>query len=364
MKKLLALFLSLILTLCLLSGCDLDITETLTGWAKDISAKLDEEIGTEVSEKQTVRAIPNEDMAGNPITVPTDIRRIVSLEPGVTDMLLRLGLGQKLAGIDTGSAGLSGLPSALNVYDVSALQERLPELLQSSPDILFLTQEAYSVLSLAPNVLESDEDSAEGEEEGEAVMLSPVEQLRAAGVCVACVPEPKTMGEIMKSTLFVGYCFGLYEKSEELVYGIIGAMERIEKIALEVPNVRRVYVELEPNVTVGFGEILNELIGLCGAQNVFLARDNVLRVTDEEVAQANPEIIITCVGDLSLGEGETIHTVGEARMAEISARDGLQDVSAVVSGTLYYLESSLVPGPGIVDAMNEIALMCYPRLYQ
>ena len=366
MKKLLALLLSLALLLTMLAGCNLDLTDTLTKWAKDVSSRLDEEMGTsEVSEKPTVHEIPTADLDGNEISVPASIRRIVSLEPGVTDVLLRLGLGAQIAGIDADSSSLRGLPSALNVYDPAALGGSLGELLQSSPDILFVTRETYSALGVAPEILESDEDAADGESQADtASAASPLEQLRAAGVCVVCVPEPKSMAEIMKMTLFVGYCFGLYDQSEALVYEIIDAMSAIEETAKEVTNTRTVYVELEPYVSVGFGEVLNELLDICGAKNVFLARDNVIRVTTEEVAQANPEIIITCVGDLTLGEGETIHTVGEARMSEISARDGWSDISAVVSGTLYYLESSLIPGPGIVDAMKEIAAMCYPRLYQ
>lgn len=367
MKQLLALFLSLVLLLTLLAGCELDVTDTLTKWAKDISSRLDEEIGvSDVSEKQTVHEIPAEDLDGNAIRVPSDIRRIVSLEPGVTDVLLHLGLSSRIVGVDSKSAALSGLPSALNVYDSATIADSLSEMLPSSPDILFVTRETYSLLSIAPEILESDEDAADGaEEEAQSVesSLSPLEQLQAAGVCVACVPEPKSMTEIMNATLFVGYCFAMYDQSEAIVYEMIDAMSSIQKTASEVTNVRTVYVEQEPYTSVGFGELLNEMIDMCGAKNVFLSRDNVIHVTTEEVVQANPEIIITCVGDLELAEGETIHTVGEARMSEISTRDGWGDISAVVSGTLYYLESSLVPGPSIVDALNEVASMCYPRLY-
>lgn len=362
MKKLLALLLSLVLMLTLMTGCSSDdLMNTLTEWAKGFSDMLEAEDESAYVEKPMVREVPTLDRAGHLIHVPETITRVVSLTPYVTDTLVELGVGTKLQLTDTGSAGFLGVSEEEAILDPEALD--VEAVLAASPQILFCDADTYLALNQAADLLEDDTEAEDDEDSVEILPLTAFEQLTSAGICVAVVTEPHTLNEIMHNTLFISYCLQEYEKGEALIYEMIDMLDKISEISKEVTNVRGVYVEPEPYVTVGYGEILNEMINITGAQNVFLSRDGLFEAETEDIVTANPAVIITCVGDVPLSEGETIHTVGQERMSEIANRNGWQDISAVVSGTLYYMESSLCPGPGIVDAIWEMAQMCYPNLY-
>ncbi len=66
------------------------------------------------TEESSVSALPTEDRAGNPITVPAEINRIVSMSPASTQLLESFGLMDKLVAVDTQSPtyvkGLGELP--------------------------------------------------------------------------------------------------------------------------------------------------------------------------------------------------------------------------------------------------------------
>lgn len=87
----------------------------LVGLAGCSSTKIDDLSNTPQQTLQEMADyLPETDRSGNPITLPDQVDRIISMAPSATQTLLDLGLEDKLIAVDTYSAmyfGLEDLPT-------------------------------------------------------------------------------------------------------------------------------------------------------------------------------------------------------------------------------------------------------------
>ena len=99
-------------------------TEAAAAWAAE----------TEAAAADT--ALPSKDPAGNEITVPEKVDKIISMAPSVTRLLIDLGISDKLVGVDTYSEQYYGdeLPENLPAYDM--MQPDNESIVSLKPDIV------------------------------------------------------------------------------------------------------------------------------------------------------------------------------------------------------------------------------------
>ena len=275
-------------------------------------------------------AAPTEDRAGDPITLPESIEKIVSMSPSTTRVLTDLGLADKLAAVDTYSAGYQPELSDLPQFDM--MTPDVEQLAALAPDVVFITGMS---LSGGDN---------------------PYKALSDLGVPVVQIPSSSSIAAIEEDVLFIGECVGEVEGAQALVDEMQSAIDEIAAIGATVTEKKNVALEVAalPYLCyAGGGTYLDEMLNLIGAVNVYGESDPWASVTEEAAVAANPEVILTCISYLPDPVGE------------IMGREGWEEVTAIANGDVYLLdeESANQPNHRIVNALYEMARAVYPDLY-
>lgn len=276
---------------------------------------------------------PLEDRAGNPIEIPETIERIVSLAGSNTEILVDLGLGDKIVAIDTNSIGFDGLA------------ENLPAIDLMNPDI-----EALLAVD-ADLVLVSNISDAGGEG-------SVLQQLIDQGIAVAYIPTSESFAEIIEDIRFVGAATATNDQAEALIETFQTGIDELSEIAASIPaeEKRSVFIEISalPYLySTGSGSFLHETIELVGAINVLADEVSWVPVTEEAAIAMNPDVILTNVNYI------------EDPVAEILGRGGWESVTAIVNEDVYQIDNSAssLPNHNVLDAAREIARAVYPDYF-
>ena len=350
MKKTIAAILLAVCMLLSMTGCELDLMDALTDFAKGISAKLEESENSSISRKETVHEIPKEDRTGRSISVPAQLDRIVCLLPGTTEMLVDLGFGAKLVGLDAQSSDVDGVPA--NLPQFNGDNPDIAALLELRPDVVF----CGSVTGAAVGGETAEESSEASGEEQSGDSQTPAssggyQQLIDAGICVVCIPPAQSIHDIMEDLLFVAACTQTDAAAEAMVKDMIATLASIQEKAAEVSVVRAVYIEEQPLYAVGNSGLVNEMVRMVGAENIFDNHLGSFWTTADEVAEQNPDYILTLAG--------------EDAAAEVLGREGLQEVAAVVGKHVYALDPVRATRPShhILDVLQEVAAFLYPSVY-
>jgi iron complex transport system substrate-binding protein len=145
-----------------------------------------------------------------------------------------------------------------------------------------------------------------------------------------------------------------------------GGIELINEIEREINDIKAkgdtvtdkktVYFEISPApwmYSFGSGTFLNEMIEIIGAVNIFADQETWVAVSDEDVLDANPDVILTNANYI------------EDAIGEIKERPGWDAINAVRDETVFYIDqdSSSRPSQNIIKALREMAVTVYPELF-
>ena len=329
--KPLALLLSLLLvfglTACSKPAADSSAPESSSSQTEETDSTLD---STAPHDGEVVR--PDTDRAGNPITLPENVQRVVSLAPSFTETLLDLDCADLIVGIDTQT----------QLYAYEELSADLPAFDMMAPD-------CEQIAALQPDlVIVSGMTDISGND-----LYAPLTDL---GICVVNIPSSTSIQGIRDDIAFLAACVGRSVEGAKLVKEMDDAIDEIAAIGATVTDKKTVYFEISAApycYSFGSDTFLNEMIELIGAQNIFADQSGWLSVEPESVVSANPDVILTSVNYIDDPVGELL------------ARDGWQEVTAVKDGAVYAIDnqSSSLPNENIVAALREMAAAVYPELY-
>ncbi|NTV89943.1 MAG: ABC transporter substrate-binding protein [Clostridiales bacterium] len=301
-----------------------------TATTADATAATAEATGAAASESAPA-ALPTEDRAGNPITVPSEIKTIVSMSPATTQLLETFGMLNMLVAVDTQSPmytqGISGLPQ----YDM--MKPDVEALTALNPDIVFV----------------SGMSSADSE--------NPFKALIDAGICVVTIPSSSSIAGVEEDITFTAACLGKSAEGKKVVDDMQAEIDKIAAIGATITEKKTVMFEISalPSIySFGKGTFLDEMINIIGAKNTFGDQEGWLPVTEEAAIAANPDVIITNVNYI------------EDSVAEILSRKGWENMKAVSGKNVYYVDNgkSSIPNQHIVEALKEIAAVVYPDKYK
>ncbi len=276
-------------------------------------------------------AVPATDRAGNPIAVPAEVKRIVSLAPSFTETLIDLGLSDRIVAIDKQATALAGVNPAWPVFDL-------------------MTPDAEKILQLKPDVIIATGMSMVDNED-------PFKPISDTGVCVIYIPSSDSIKGIQEDLMFIGAVTGTTDNAQKLVDKMQAGIDSVAAIGKTVSEKKKVYFEIgaAPYMySFGSGVFLNEMIELIGAENVFANEKSWLSVSEESALAANPDVILT-----------NVNYIPEP-VAEIKARAGWDVMKAVKDGQVFYIDNmaSSLPDHNIVKALNEMAKAVYPDIYK
>ncbi|WZL82577.1 ABC transporter substrate-binding protein [Vallitaleaceae bacterium 9-2] len=270
------------------------------------------------------------DRAGNPITLPDNIERVISFAPSMTQVIEELGFLDKLVAVDTQSPkyvdGVDGLPQFnMMTPDIEALAAL-------EPDVMFV-----SGMSLA---------------KGD----NPFEQLVELGICVIMIPSSTSIEGVKEDNQFIADVMGASAKGQEINQKMQERIDAIAAIGTTIEDKKTVMFEIAalPNI-YSFGQetFLHEMIELIGANNAFADEESWISVSEEAAVAKNPDVILTNVSYI------------EDSVGEILARTGWENVKAVQEKNVYYIDNgkSSLSNHHIVEALEEMAKAVYPDEY-
>jgi len=301
------------------------VIASLTACGQDPTPKNPDEISG-----QNTPELPLADRAGNEITVPNEINKIISMSPSNTEILIDLGFGDKIIAADTYSADIPGLPENIQFFDMMAPDAE--QLVALEPDIIFATGMSMK----------------DGND--------PFKPVGDMGICLAYIPSSDSIEGIYKDIIFIAKSLKVPDKGHDLVSGMETKIAEIEKIASTIEKKRTVYFEIAsaPELySFGKGVFLNEMIEIIGAENILANEEKWISVSDEVVVAANPDVILTNVNYI------------ENAADEIKSRVGWENVSAVKNNDVYYIDNnaSSLSNHNIVKALQQMAEAVYPKIY-
>ncbi len=263
------------------------------------------------------------------MTIARAPRRVVALLPSVTDLLVDLGLSDRVVATDDFSLGApeyAEVPSVggnANVFNLEAAVELEPDLVVTA---LGGTEQFIT-------------------------------QLRTIGVPVVALDFPANIAEMLDQLALLGEIFGIAEESAALVADLETRLDAVAAAAAERGTIR-VYLEIDQSTptqpfTVSEGSLHHEVMTLAGGLNVFAdAAGAFPQVNWEAIISGDPEVILL----LDSTDFATEFALNPVSVEEVAARTGWSEISAVRSGAIVPLPPDLFNGGvEIVDALEQVA---------
>ena len=275
------------------------------------------------------------DREGNEFNVPKEVNTIISTAPSNTEVLVALGLADKLVAVDKYSA------------DVEGVSEDIPKIDFRNPD-------AEAIISLNPDIVIASGHNKAGDED-------PFALIKEAGIPVAYIPSSYSIDGIYGDIEFIANLTGTEKEGEELINSMKEDVESIKAIGDTITDKKSVYFEIGAGsglYTFGNETFLNEMIETIGATNIFGDESSWITVTPEAVIDANPDVI------LANSPGTT--EAGLTAVEDIVSREGWDTITAIQNGDVYQIDknSSSRGSQNIIKALKEMAKAVYPDEYK
>lgn len=272
------------------------------------------------------------DREGTEVNIPTKIEKIISTAPSNTEVLMALGLGDKLVAIDKYSA------------DIEGINTELPQIDFSNPD-------AETIIGLEPDIVIASGHNKTGSTE------DPFKLISEAGIPVVYIPSSDSIDGIYKDIEFIAEVVNEESKGQEIIDDMKAKVDEIKAIGDTITDKKSVYFEIAPAPNLySFGQstFLNEMIEIVGAKNIFANEDGWISPTAEAVIDANPDVIIT--------NAEYMENATD----EIKSRDAWENINAVKNNEVYLVNknASSRPSQNAIKALEEMAKAIYPEYYE
>lgn len=258
-------------------------------------------------------------------------QRIISLAPSNTEILYAIGAGDQVIGRDTLSD--------------------FPEEAQAATDIgsTFDALNTELIVSLQPDLVLAAEINTPEQ----------VKQLEDLGLTVYYLKNPTTLEEMYSNLELVAQLTGHREEAAALVESLKARVAAVDEKIAPLSSRFSVFYELDATdpakpYTAGKGTFITQLIDRAGGYNIASDLDGYPQMSLEQVVAADPAFII--LGDARYG----------VTPESIAQRPGWENLSAVKNGNVLPFNDDLVsrPGPRLVDALEELAKLLRPELFQ
>lgn len=257
------------------------------------------------------------------------IEKIISLSPGVTDILIDLNEAHKIIAADTFSKDIlkKNNINVSNVFDM--LNPDAEKIISLDSDIIFINNltafyTKNSLLSLSNHT-------------------------------IITITNSETLKGIEDDIYFLGKVLNADDRAKEVVSNMRTKIKEIKDIGDTITNKKTVYFEISalPNLySFGSNVYLDDIINIIGAKNIFSNRNEWISVSEEYVVYLNPDIIFTSVDYVN------------NPVAEITNRAAWRDINAVKTSKVFFVEGTSLPTHNIVSSIILMAKYIYPEEYK
>ena len=250
-----------------------------------------------------------------------EINRIISAAPSNTEIIVGLGMADRLVAVDRYSRGIPGVPAGL-------------------PEIDFFFPDVEAIIGLEPDLIFFNEINTLG------VANNPFRFLGDLGLRVVQVPTSISIEGIYSDIILVAEALEIPERGEALVETMRKEIERMTSGTGVARSSVFFEISSSPSlITFGQGTYLNEMIEIAGGRNIFADESGWFSPSAEEIINRNPDIIFVMLYP------------GEDPVTEIKNRRAFQDITAVRESRIYAIDadSASRPSQNILLAFQQIA---------
>jgi cobalamin transport system substrate-binding protein len=268
------------------------------------------------------------DETGRSVTVPAEVKRIVTLAPDQTETIYALGLGERLAG-DTDTCDTP--PAAKEKPHVGNAQNpNLEAVVALHPDLVLATTSINR--------------------------RETVDTLRGLGFAVY-TSDPHTVRGTLESIARVAEVAGAEAQGKALVARLQARLDALHGRLADMPLVHVLFVVWEdPLISIGQNTFIADALRWAGGESVILTDQNWPRVGLEEIVRLQPDYIVL-TGDHVKAEG-----AGET---DFRSRAGWKELRAVQLGHVSVISEGVDrPAPGLIDAIEELARVLHPDAFK
>ena len=267
------------------------------------------------------------DQTGHAVTLPAVPRRIVSLVPGVTEILFAIGAQDAVVGVTDFCDYPPDARRKARVGDM--LAPNLETLVSLKPDLVVATR------------------SGNREE--------TFDQLKRLGLPVYLVDEPPSIAGVLRLVGGLGQLTGRRDAAAAIAAGLERRIASVRERVAGRPHPRVLYVLWpEPLIVPGRGSLVSELIASAGGESVTADRAHGYpRMSLEAAVGRAPEVIILAR-----------HGAGTGPAAR-EQWQRLESLPAIRSGRLYAADGDLLHryGPRVVDGLELLARLIHPEAF-
>lgn len=283
---------------------------------------------TSCSGTDTKSERPTADREGTAITLPDKIERVISAGASNTEILVALGVADKIIAVDTYSANVEGLKADIPQFD------------QMTPD-------GEQIIALEPDVIFVTAMAKSGGDD-------PYKPLSDAGICVIYMPSSISIDAIKEDIRYMGDVMEVQSKCDAIIKDMEKQIDEIKAISDKITDKKTVYFEIAQMYSLGSETFINNMIELAGAKNIFADQTGYIPASDETILNADPDVILTTTDYI------------ENPTEDIKSRPGWDALTAVQNDAVYYIDtdSSNRPSHNMVKALRQIAEAIYPELYK
>lgn len=281
-------------------------------------------------EKNSAREI--RDRSGRTARIYGPVNRVISTAPSNTEIIVDLGMAEKLVAVDRHSADITGIPAGL-------------------PSIDFFYPDAEVIAALKPDLILANGHNATGSGS------DPFALLEEMGISVAYISMSRSINGIYEDIAFVAGLLEVPGEGERLIRSMKTQLDEITRNIPAVEIKPTVYFEISPApeiFTFGKDSYLNDMISVIGARNIFENDDWILSPGAESIIERNPDVILTNVNFIA------------DPIAELKTRPGFDHINAVRNNRVYLIDtnSSVRPSSRIMPALKQMARALYPEAYE
>jgi iron complex transport system substrate-binding protein len=268
------------------------------------------------------------DEAGRKMTIPPNVRRIVSLAPNLTEIVYALGAGDRLVG-DT---NLCDTPpeAKLKPHVGNPQNPSLEAIVALHPDLVLATTSINTA------------DTAD--------------TLLKVGIPVFTTdPERQTIRSMLDSFAKIGDLIGSKDQGITLETSLRARLDALHARLADRPLVHVLFlVWLTPPISIGSRTFIADALRWAGAESILVTDQLWPRPAFEEVLRLQPEYIVVT----------TDHEGSDADARSLRTRAPWKGLTAVQLGRVVTLSDGIDrSSPALVDAIEQLAHELHPELF-
>jgi iron complex transport system substrate-binding protein len=280
--------------------------------------------------------------------------RAVTLSNNATELMLALGLEERMAGTSY-MANLEISPAYAEAYAavpiISPLVATTEELIEVEADFVYA-----------------------GYPDGFSESRHTRDQLHDLGMQTRLNTEGCNLGpfgfpELFEEIRSVASIFGVADRGEALIEELSARLDDVAQ-NLEGTDPISVFIfnggDTTPNAVLG-NTLLSQAVEAAGGENIFADIANRYgQVSWEQIAEREPDYIVVFYSGTASGQivEDPDTELGQARIDTLKATPAIADVPAVVNDRFILIDSVVgQPGPSTIDAVETMARAFHPDAF-